>query len=462
MDAPISPASASVVEPVRSNSEKTQLSKWHQAGILTSAFVINCTAGGILFSFGIYQALYESMSSSSDTDNPFAGSSPAQIGIIGSLSGSMMAICAPFAVAWAKHFNPRAVICAGGLLFGLSNILASFGTTVWHFQLSQGLLLGIAECLSYLPSMAVAPTWFSAHRGVAIGTISAGTGIGGLIWSPITTACIDRFGFRDTLRLTGALSAVLIFAAGFVLRWEPSMVPELQADKDALSLAQKVYRVPLPTRELAKQRKFIGQALGAAFQGAAYYIPTFFLAAYARTLRYSDQDGSKFITVNNACNAIGKITIGLIADRLGRLNTMCLSTSVTVLSLGLWISSTVIGQTDQAIARSLFISFTVFYGLFASSYVSLFSPTLVELFGRRQLPFTTGFMYLVQGLTALAGTPIAGVLAGSNGNLTTSFNYLGVSLWVGGLLFATSVTTIWVRIEAAAGRKHGQSNSWKL
>ncbi|KAH8812165.1 major facilitator superfamily domain-containing protein [Xylogone sp. PMI_703] len=443
------------------NPEKHRHSKWRQTAILVAAFMINFTACGILFSFGIYQALYETLSTSTPT--PFTGASAANIDLIGSLSISLMTIGAPFVVAWTKHFNPKIVVCAGGFIFGLANILASFGKSLWHFQLAQGLLLGIGTCLSFIPSVTVTPTWFKRHRGLAMGIASSGTGIGGLIWAPVITACIDSMGFRDTLRLTGALSTALICAAGFALSWEPSVAANLDAENAKTSRIRGLLRIPLPGWQTVKQRKFIAQALGAAFQSAAYYTPVFFVASYATTLGYSDKDGANFTAVSNACNAIGKIAIGFIADRVGRLNSFFLTTFLSAaVTLGLWVPSAAMGRVNDTASKGLFISFTVLYGLFASAYVSLFPAALVELFGLEQLPYVTGLMYMVQGMAAIVGTPIAGILVQGNGVGHSPSGYTGMVILVGALLLAASICVAWVRTEVAVSRSGEKRRKWKL
>lgn len=148
--------------------------------------MINFAACGLLFGFGVYQAHYEQLALLDG--NPFSGSSPADIDLIGTLSIALMMIGAPFAVAWAKNYNPRAVVFVGGILFGIACVAASYGKTLWHFQLSQGLLLGIGACFSFIPSVTVAPAWFGQHRGLAMGVVSASTGVGGLVWAPAITA----------------------------------------------------------------------------------------------------------------------------------------------------------------------------------------------------------------------------------------------------------------------------------
>lgn len=433
-----------------------------QVLIVVAAFTINFTACGLLYGFGVYQAHYETMALEKST--PFTGASPAEIDLIGSLSNSAMILGAPFAVAWAKNWNAHLVICAGGLLYGIASVLASFGTALWHFQITQGLLLGVATCLSLMCSMTVVPTWFDRHRALAMGIISSGTGIGGLVWAPALRSCIDQMGFRNTLRLTGTIAAVFMFAAGCVIGWEPSMAAQLHAENEGASWVTKLCRIPLPDWKTAKQRKFIAQALGTALQSAAYATPVFFLASYAKTLGYNDVDGANFTAVSNASNAIGKIAAGFIADRVGRLNAFFLTTFLSSgVTMGLWVPSTIVGTSNKGVGRSLFIAFTVLYSIFASPYVSLFPATLVELFGVSQLPRVAGIMYMMQGVGAIIGTPVAGVLIKDSKTARSSDDYTGMAILVGELLFATTVMVAWVRIEAAkshTGEK--RQRKWKL
>lgn len=426
--------------------------------------MINFAACGLLFGFGVYQAHYEQLALLDG--NPFSGSSPADIDLIGTLSIALMMIGAPFAVAWAKNYNPRAVVLVGGILFGIAYVASSFGKTLWHFQLSQGLLLGIGACFSFIPSVTVAPAWFDQHRGLAMGIISASTGVGGLVWAPAITACIQAMGYRNTLRLTGGLGTALISASSYSLRWEPSMVSRVATENLSTSTPRwrAVFQVPFPALETARQRRFIAQALSAMFQSAAYYTPVFFVAAYAKTLGYNDDQGANLIAVSNACNAIGKIAVGFIADRTGRLNLFFLATfSSAIVTAAFWISSTVVGKASEAAARGLFVTFTVMYGLLASAYVSLFSAVLIELFGAEQLPRVAGVMYMLQGMGALVGTPVAGLLIRDHGETRHASTYTGMACLVCGLMFAASVAIAWARTELMLERRQGTSpRTWRL
>ncbi|KNG84870.1 monocarboxylate transporter [Aspergillus nomiae NRRL 13137] len=430
--------------------------------IIVAAFMLNFSGCGLLFSFGIYQSLYEDMSRKEN--NPFAGASSAEISLIGSIAAAFMKLGAPYVVAWCKYFSPQRVVFVGGLIYGVASVLASFGQALWHFQLTQGLLVGIGTCLSFMPSMAVPPSWFGQYRGLNMGIISAGTGIGGLVWSPILTACIQNLGFRNTLRLTGCICTVLICASGAVLSWEPKMAAKLQKETLEQSWVSGLLKVPLPPREIVTTRKFVAQSLNAVFQSAAYYTPIFYIAAYSKTLGYSDSEGSNFTALSNACNAIGKVGVGFVADKIGRLDSFFLTTLLSSVSTaGLWVPSTVIGTANESSGRGLFIGFTILYGLFASAYIGLFSPALVEFFGMENMPRITGIMYFLQGAAGFVGTPVAGVLVGSLGGNLAPENYVYMAVFVGALMVASTVTVFWARMEVMVERMQGGTQwLWKL
>lgn len=420
------------------------------------------TSCGINFAFGVYQELYESMSRSSSAEgrNPFTGATPAQIDLIGTLAISLMSLGAPFASAWCKSYSPCTITFAGGVIFGLSNILASFGQKLWHFILTQGVLLGCGVCLTYIPAMTVAPVWFTTHRGLAIGIVSSGTGVGGVAWAPLLRYLNNRMGFRNTLRLAGGVSFILLGVSALALTWEPAFEQRTRLERQQSSRTRIL--VPLVNWRVARTRKFMAQCISASLQSSAYYAPVFFFSAYARSLGYSAATGATFIALSNGSSAIGKIIIGHMADRLGRINTLLLTTFISaVTALGLWLPSTLSGGDRDG--KNLFAAFAILYGIFAGAYISLFPTALVELFGVQHFASVNGFLYMARGFAALVGTPVAGVLIrGGRGGvegLWTAKAYQNTSILIGALLTGATVGVAWMRIEAAVNTS--DTRRWK-
>ncbi|KAF2806997.1 putative MFS monocarboxylate transporter [Mytilinidion resinicola] len=441
--------------------EERQSPRNQRRAILTviAAFTLTFTGCGLNFAFGVYQELYETL------DGPFSHASPAAIDLIGTLAVSLMTICSPLATAWTKAYSPRTMTLIGGSIFLLANVLASFGQQLWHFLLTQGVMLGCGTCLTFIPAMTIAPGWFDGRRGFAMGIILSGTGVGGVVWAPALRSLNASIGFRNTLRLTGGIAFILICTAAFVLKWDPDSERRIAVEYPPTSStsfgARFIHvRIPLVNWRIARSKIFVAEALGAMLQAAAYYTPVYFFSSYARTLGYSAASGASFIAISNASSAMGKVVLGYIADRTGRLNTLLVCTIISAISaLGLWFPSTSAAVGEGQKAKSLFIAFTILYGIFAGAYVSLFPTVLVELFGVQHFASVNGFLYMVRGFGTLLGTPIAGALIHSSGaRVSTGFghkamDYTKPSVMVGSLLAAATVSVFWIRLEAGGVAK---------
>jgi MFS family permease len=422
--------------------------------IVIASFLLTFTGCGLNFAFGVYQELYETPA------GPFHGNvSPAKIDLIGTLAVSLMTIGAPFASAWTRIYSPRTVTLFGGILFAAANILASFSTKLWHFILTQGFLLGCGTCLSYIPAVTVAPGWFDQRRGLAMGTILSGTGVGGVVWAPLLRYLNEAIGFRNTMRATGILAFILISLSSVVLKWEHTADLQRTQENETRIARQRRFNIPLVNWNIVRSRTFAAQATGAILQAAAYYTPIYFFSSYARTLGYSDIAGANFIALSNASSACGKVFLGFLADRYGRLNALVLCTVISAMStIGLWLPSSVL--QDQHLSRGLFLAFSSIYGITAGAYVSLFPTALAEQFGVQNFASINGLLYMIRGIGTLVGTPVAGSLIHRHSSPTSHLasNFERTSLMVGCLLIGASLAVSWARVEAGA-RAHWR---WKM
>ncbi|KAF4167627.1 hypothetical protein CNMCM6936_004684 [Aspergillus lentulus] len=430
---------------------------WNHVMIVCAGFAVMFTTCAFIFAFGVYQALYEEMAQ--EGHSPFVGHSTARIGLIGTLAIALMSMGGPLAMSCAKFWSPQAVIVAGGWVFGIAYILASFSQRLWHFALTQGVLLGIGTSMAYVPTMSVAPTWFDQRRGLAMGIIISGSGVGGMVWPPALRALITQLGFRNALRISGCISLTLVSAAGYILRWEPKFQEQLRVQNQSLNRRCGWLKMPLVNWRVASSRRFIAQALGCFLQSAGYSTPLFFYAAYARTLGYSAATADNFITVSNASNFVSRILIGYGADKLGRLNALAFTTLFSTIAVfAFWLPSMFQQSTmSPPSADALFIVFTILYGSFASAYISLFPASLIELFGVQHFTSVNGVLYLIRGMGALIGTPLTGMLIPQSTALVSSIVYERAGIVCGVLLFAATLACFWVRIEATLG-EHGR---WK-
>jgi MFS family permease len=159
-------------------------------------------------------------------------------------------------IARTKHV--QLIMLAGVSIMSLGIFLASFSTKVrsssvlypvvrlwltlgqlWHLYLTQGLLCGIGSSLYYFPVIILTPAYFDAHRGFALGLILSGSGIGGLILSPVLNALISKLGIGWALRILGIWNFVVGVPVSCVVKKRGNMYSQSRTIRIDLSVAKR-------------------------------------------------------------------------------------------------------------------------------------------------------------------------------------------------------------------------------
>lgn len=117
-------------------------------------------------------------------------------------------------------YDPRIVIFCGGSIAALGMILSGFAANMWQLILFYSVFVGIGDTVLYITCVAVISRWFTKRRALAIGIITTGVPLSGLITNPLTASLINNFGYRYALFSLGGIMLVTLLAA-FVLRGYP-------------------------------------------------------------------------------------------------------------------------------------------------------------------------------------------------------------------------------------------------
>lgn len=400
----------------------------HAIEIVIAGFVANFMVWGIAFTFGVFQEFYTS------TEGPLYHSSPAVVSMIGTVASATTYCVAIFNNYLTRRLNcPRNVMLTGTALMSLGLFLASLAKEgqIYQFILSQGLLFGIGSSLLYSPPVVCAPPYFTRHRGVALGILFSGTGIGALAIAPFSQMLITKLGWRWALRVLGFCTLTISSVISFMVHQHPSL------SNDYKPISQMFNYKVVDLYSLLAQ-------LGAGFfQSAGYLICLNYMSTYGLTLGFSARQGAYFIAMNNGINALFKILIGHLADKTGRLNMIVACSFSSAASVfALWMVT----------IRPTFIAFVVIYGVVSGAIVSLLPTCLVQVFGVKNYQSISGLMYFCRGLGNLAGSPIAGLLIRNQFTQhQIASDYRNAIIYNGSLLSASTALLLYLRIRVAAG-----------
>jgi MFS family permease len=265
-----------------------------------------------------------------------------------------------------------------------------------------------------------------------MGFVLSGSGVGGLVLSPLIRLLLEHLSVRWTLRFLSLFS--LLISLPIALTAAPSRF-----------LARRPTHVDF---KLALKPAFL-LSVGAAFlQAAGNLLPLTFLVEYSLALGYTSSFGAVLLAISNGVNSAFRILTGVAGDKFGRQNTlilMVICSAITVVAF--WLKS-----TAEDGNQTLWIMFVVFYGVTGGGYNALFPTTVVEVFGLQAYASVNGFMYFVRGLGAMVGSPVGGRILGQS----ELGNYRNMVWFDAALLAGAAVCVVGVRFLDAVDK-----NVWR-
>lgn len=124
--------------------------------------------------------------------------------------------------ALSDRFGARLCVFAGTILLGLGLFLASRATTLLQFQLTYGVLVGIAAGSFFAPMIATVSNWFEARRGLAVSLVSAGLGVAPMTMSPFVSWLISTHDWRTTQMIVAVFALAVLVPASLLVRRAPA------------------------------------------------------------------------------------------------------------------------------------------------------------------------------------------------------------------------------------------------
>ena len=335
------------------------------------------------------------------------GVQPASLQVTFSLLIVLQTFFSPFQGWLVDRFGPKLLIGAGGVLSGLSWVLASYASSLSMLYLTYGLIGGLGTGIVYVGVVGQMVGWFPDRRGFATGVVAAGYGIGAIVTTFPISHSLVAVGYRMTLLQYGAIFAVVGLVAALGLKPAPT---SSMARQDAPGVATGVMlRSPVFWLLFVMMALMSTSGLMVISQMAAFArdfgitkMVVWGLAALPLAL-----------TVDRFTNGLTRPFFGWVSDRIGRENTMCLAFGLEGMAMALWLGL----RADPLLF--VLLSGVVFFGW--GEIFSLFPATLTDTFGTRNATRNYGCLYMAQGIGAIFGGPMASLLHEATGTWTPVF-----------------------------------------
>jgi len=300
----------------------------------------------------------------------------------------------------------------------LGLMMISLSTVYWEVLLAQGITAGLGMGCLILPALATLLEHFPNHVALATGVATSGGSIGKNLSS------LESVSHTNQVHLRGVIYPVLfrqlVPTKGFP--WTTRIIAFLALGTLLFSLAvirtkpRSSKRRPVFDLSIRTNIPYVLFTLSEVFGFMGLYIPFFYIQSYANAVGVDEQLSFYLVVIMNAASTFGRILPNLIAKKIGPINIAFLFTAACVL----------LGYCWRAISSaSGLLAFSVLYGFFSGTYVSIVSPAIASLLSNPDLKGThLGMSLGFAAFGLLIGNPVAGVLLGDVG-------WVGVKAWCG-------------------------------
>lgn len=332
---------------------------------------------------------------------------------------------------WGKIFDlygPRYLLLFGSLLHVFGLMMASLSHKYYQFILSQGICSSIGASCIFYPAMSSVGTWFQKNRALAFGIMAAGSSLGGVIFPIMVSRLVDEVGFGWTMRVCAFLVLALTIYANLTVR---SRLPPSPKPWSIQEFIQPLSELPFFLVVFASFLFFFGM-----------FLPFNYIILYAEANGMSSSLSLYLLSILNAVSIFGRTLPGWIADRIGRFNTMVITSFLSsALVLALWLPSR--GNVP-------IILFAAFYGFSSGAFVSLAPALIAQISDIRQIGVRTGSMFAIISVAGLVGNPIGGALVTQEHGGFTHLQIFTGMVMVGGSCTYVAARTSLVGFKLAA------------
>jgi MFS family permease len=377
--------------------------------VLAACLVTLVIGSGIRFSFGVFFKPLE-----------------ADFGLTRALTSEIfsvyMALSALFAIlaGWAlDRYEPRIVFTVMGFFTGLSLLLTSQASELWHIFISYSLLLAIGTGPIYIISLSVALRWFVKGRGLAIGIVASGAGMGMMLMTPVSAWLIAGYGWQTSYFILAFIAFFIMIPCALLLKGAPGETAALPgSEKLGASKSSAVDRqhygkpgdFSLP--EAAKTSVFWLVFFVRFLLACCVFIVITHIVPHAIDLGITPIRAASILSLIGGANVLGMLLMGRASDSIGRKQTLLICTLLMSGAM-LWLI--------WSFNLPMLYLFAVIFGFSMGGTAPALNALIGDVFGLRHIGVIMAVLDAPWGIGAAVGPALAGYIFDISGSYFLAF-----------------------------------------
>ena len=334
----------------------------------------------------------------------------------------VMGVASPFIGRVIDHYGAKTVISTGAFIAGLGFASSSLVSSLWHLYASYAIIGVAMAAVGVIPSSTIVSNWFKKRRGTAIGIMSTGIGVGGLVVAPLVGGyLIPNFSWRISYLALTALTWVLVIPLTLlVLKTKPADMG-LYPDGEQLSEAL----APNGTPPFVTK----GITLKTALATPAFWLiaVSFLIGLFSQVgiiqhqVPYLEDIGfpvtmaAGALGVVGLMSAIGKFGFGWLCDQISAKYAWSIGLGFQVLSIIILLN------VKPTSSMTIIWLYAITIGLGAGSWLPTMSMLVSTNFGLAAYGAIFGAVTLFENTGVATGPLMAGYMYDAMGNYHWAF-----------------------------------------
>jgi len=307
---------------------------------------------------------------------------------------------------FADRIGVRWTVLGGTVMMGAGLLLSALGST-WSLLVGHGLLIGLLGSAGiYPPLLIYVSRWFDKRRGTALALISSGQYIAGVVWPSLFQISINLVGWQRTMVGFAVIVVVIVVPiALWCLRLSPPST-------GAAATAAAGPPSGTPVLGLRPNTAMLLLALAPFFCCIPMAMPTAHLVALCTDDGISAEQGALMLSMLLGLAFASRQFWGWIADNLGGLRTVLLSSIAQTVSILIYVFA----HNEVGLYAA-----SAVYGLGFAGIIPAYVLAIRDLYPSREASWRIPIM-LLSGMTGMAlGSWLGGAMFDRFGHYGPAF-----------------------------------------
>jgi MFS family permease len=325
----------------------------------------------------------------------------AQVVSVYSLSWLMSGLTAPLVGRLFDRSGPRLVYGLGLVLLGGAFLAASHAQSLWQFQLTTGLCVGLGIALvGNVPNSILLGRWFGPRLPTAMAVVYSAMGAGVLVLLPASQLLIDRIGWRDSYQWFGIVVLALLVPL-MLLPWRlfargsPNVVQKAQTE-----VADSGWTLASAMRHHA----FWALFSTFFFTAVGMYAISAQIVAYLIDAGFHPLQAATAWGFSGVVLTFGMVSVSTLDGIIGRRPSVLISYAISIVGIFfLWL-------IQWYPNYFLLTAFVIFFGSMIGSRGPLITATALKIFGGKRVGTIFGTISIGSGLGSAFGSWSGGLI----------------------------------------------------